>query len=212
MDLESLTDNEKRKCINEFKTRCYWFYRTYRINRTLFENNTDSFGSLESPKVLNNALVDYPLLQFHIITDPAKFGKKDKNLSVFFFLEWSWEPEVKLKLETLAQKLKEFVDFKRKDNPRHKLLAHWDVATILSSPGALGGFSVGKEVEFFNNLNDFIETMGIAVGFQDEWTMLSDTRADENVLVDIIKAGGNSMRKNGESGKGELLTPPPHTT
>ncbi len=96
---------------------------------------------------------------------------------------------MKLKLETLAQKLKEFVEFERKDNPRHKLLAHWDVATILSSPGTLGGFSVGKELEFFNNLNDFIETMAITVGFQDEWTILSDTKADEDVLVDIIRAG-----------------------
>jgi hypothetical protein len=85
MDLENLTDNEKLKCINEFKARCYWFYRTYRINRTLFEDNTDIFGDLESPKAVNNALVDYLLLQPHIITDPANFGKKDKNLSVFFF-------------------------------------------------------------------------------------------------------------------------------
>ncbi len=79
----------------------------------MFEENLEIFSSLESPKALNNALVDYLLLQFHIITDPAKFGKKDKNLSVFFFLEWSWEPEVKWKPKTLAQKLKEFVDFKR---------------------------------------------------------------------------------------------------
>lgn len=200
MDLENLTVNEKEKCIREFKTRCYWFHRTYRINRNLFENNTEIFGILDSPKALNNALVDYLLLQFHIITDPATFGKKDKNLSVFFFLEWSWDPKVKMKLETLAQKLKEFVDFKRKDNPRHKLLAHWDVATILSSPGALGGFSVGEEVEFFNHLNDFIVTMEIAVGFQDEWNILSDRKADEDVLVEIIKAGTNSMRKNGEQG------------
>jgi len=193
MDLENLTDDEKMKCISEFKTRCYWFHRTYRINRTLFEENLEIFGSLESPKALNNALVDYLLLQFHIITDPAKFGKKDKNLSVFFFLEWSWEPEVKWKLKTLAQKLKEFVDYKRKDNPRHKLLAHWDVATILSGSWTLGGFTLGKEIEFFNNLNDFIETMSLSVGFQDEWTILSKTRADEDALVDIIKAGATSI-------------------
>jgi hypothetical protein len=193
MNLENLTDDEKRKCISEFKTRCYWFYRTYRINQTLFENNLELFGSLESPKVLNNALVDYLLLQPHIITDTANFGKRNKNLSVFFFLEWSWKPEVKRKLETLAQKLKKFVDFKSEDNPRHKLLAHWDVATIITSTGALGAFSVGEELEFFNSLNDFIETMINAIGFQYEWTILDDTRADEDVLVDIIKAGATSM-------------------
>lgn len=200
MDLENLTVNEKEKCIREFKTRCYWFHRTYRINRTLFENNTEIFGTLDSPKALNNALVDYLLLQFHIITDPANFGKKDKNLSVFFFLEWSWEPDVKLKLETLAKKLKEFVDFKGKHNPRHKLLAHWDVATILTSTGPLGAFSVGQEIDFFKNLNDFIETMGNVFCFQDDWTILSDTKDDEDILVEIIKAGTNSMSKNGEQG------------
>jgi hypothetical protein len=200
MNLENLNDDEKRKCISEFKTRCYWFYRTYRINRTLFEKNPGVFGSLESPKFLNNALVDYLLLQPHIITDPANFGQKDKNLSVFFFLEWPWGPEVKLKLKTLAQKLKEFVDFKRKGNPRHKLLAHWDVETIISSSGALGGFPAGEELKFFDNLNDFIETMVNAVGFQDEWTILDDRRADEDVLVDIIRAGATSMLKNGEQG------------
>lgn len=198
MDLENLTDDEKMKCISEFKTRCYWFHRTYRINRTLFEENLEIFGSLGSPKALNNALVDYLLLQFHIITDSAKFGKNDKNLSVFFFLEWPWKPEVKEKLKTLAQKLKEFVDFKRKNNPRHKLLAHWDVATILSGSGALGAFTFGKEIEFFNNLNDFIETMSLSFGFQDEWTILSKTKADEGALVDIIKAGATTIPYNGE--------------
>jgi len=166
----------------------------------LFENDQEIFGSLESPKVLNNALVDYLLLQPHIITDPANFGKKDKNLSIFFFLEWPWEPKAKLKLETLAQKLKEFVDFKRKDNPRHKLLVHWDVGTIIASPGALGSFPVGKELEFFYNLNDFVETMINAFGVQDGWTILDDTRADEDVLFDIIKAGANSMSANRASG------------
>jgi hypothetical protein len=193
MNLENLTVDEKRKCISEFKTRCYWFYRTYNINRTLFENNLELFGSLESPKVLNNALVDYLLLQPHIITDPANFGKRNKNLSIFFFLEWSWKPEVKRKLETLAQKLKKFVDFKSEHNPRHKLLAHWDVETIIASTGVLGAFSVGEELEFFNNLNDFIETMINAVGFQYEWTILDDARADEGILVDIIRAGATSM-------------------
>lgn len=200
MNLENLTHNEKMKCIREFKARCYWFYRTYRIYKTLFENDREIFGSLESPKFLNNALVDYLLLQPHIITDPANFGKKDKNLSVFFFLEWSWNPKVKLKLKTLAQKLKESVEFERKDNPRHKLLAHWDVGTIIASSGALGSFPAGKELEFFNNLNDYIETMANVFGFQDGWTILDDTRADEGVLFDIIKAGATLIQVNGEQG------------
>jgi hypothetical protein len=98
-------------------------------------------------------------------------------------------------LEALAQKLKDFVDFERKDNSRHKLIAHWNVTTILSSHRALGGFSVGQEVDFFNNLNDFIETMGRVFCLQDDWTILSNTRADEDILVKIIKTGSNSMKK-----------------
>ena len=49
-------------------------------------------------------------------------------------------------------------------------------------------------------MNDFIVTMEIAVGFLDEWNILSDRKADEDVLVEIIKAGANSMQKNGEQG------------
>jgi hypothetical protein len=132
MEIKNLTENEKNKCIIEFKTRSYFVYRTYRINKVLFEEDTEIYGNLDFPKFINNALIDHILLQFHIITDPANFGKNDKNLSVFFFLEWPWELEVKSKLESLGQKLKKFVDFIRDKNPRHKLLAHWDVATILS--------------------------------------------------------------------------------
>jgi hypothetical protein len=111
MKIESLTDDEKYKCIDEFKTRCYFFYRTYRINKVLFEENIEVFNGLDldSPKFINDALVDHLLLQFHIITDPATFGESDKNLSVFFFLEWGWEPDVKEKLKELSNNLKAFV-------------------------------------------------------------------------------------------------------
>jgi len=188
MEIENLTKNEKNKCIVEFKTRSYFVYRIYRTNKLLFEENMESYGNCDSLKFINNALVDHILLQFHIITDPANF-KKDKNLSVFFFLEWPWEQEVKSKLESLGHKLNTFVDFGRDKNPRHKLLAHWDVATILSVQEPLGSFPEGNEIEFFQNLNEFIQTMQKAMGHKDEWNILSDKKADGKDLLSVINTG-----------------------
>lgn len=191
MKIEDLNDDEKYRCFIEFKTRCYFFYRTYQINRTLFEGNTYIFGDLESPKLINNALVDHCLLQLHIVTDSANFGKNDKNLSVFFFLEWPWEPHVKEKLSVLAENLKKFVEFKRDKNPRHKLLAHWDVATILNAKEPLGAFKLGAEVDFFNNLDCFIQTIQNAMGYEENWSILTSKRADEADFIRIIESGTN---------------------
>ena len=189
MKIENLTDEEKYKCFIEFKTRCYFFYRTYQINKVLFEENTDVYNDLDSTKLINNVLVDHLLLQLHIITDPANFGKSDKNLSVFFFLEWAWEIDVKDKLSELAQKLKKFVHFKRDKNPRHKLLAHWDVETILNVTEPLGAFQLGDEIDFFKNLNEFIQVMEKAMGYQEEWDIFTDKMADETKFLKIIKSG-----------------------
>lgn len=194
MNLANLTSDEKERCILEFKTRCYWFYRTYRINKNLFEDNRSLYGALETPRVINNALVEYLLLQPHLITDQSTFGA-DKNLSIYFFLEWTWGPEVHRKLSALASKLKQFVEFERHNNPRHKLLAHWDVETILSSTAPLGSFIIGEETVFFRTLNDFIETMVAEYGLQDDWTILTDTKADEDSMIGIIKAGVDIIRK-----------------
>jgi hypothetical protein len=189
MKIENLTDEEKYKCFKEFKIRCYFLYRTYQINKVLFEENPDVYNDLDSPKIINNVLVDHLLLHLHIITDHANFGKSDKNLSVFFFLEWAWEIDVKDKLSKLAQKLKKFVNFKRDKNPRHKLLAHWDVATILNVTEPLGAFQLGDEIDFFKNLNEFIQVMQKAMGYQGEWDILNDEMADETKFLKIIKSG-----------------------
>lgn len=192
MKIENLTDDQKYKCYIEFKTRCYFLYRTYQINKVLFEENTEIYNDLDSPRLINDSLVDHLLLQFHIITDSANFGKSDKNLSVFFFLEWDWEADVKYKLSELAQKLKKFVTFKRNKNPRHKLLAHWDVATILHGTEPLGAFKLGDEIDFFKNLNEFIQVMQKAMGHQESWDIFTDKKADETKLLEIIKSNTSS--------------------
>jgi hypothetical protein len=53
----------------------------------------------------------------------------------------------------------------------------------------LGSFPEGDGIEFFQNLNEFIQTMQKALGHQDEWNILSDEKADEKDLLDIIKTG-----------------------
>jgi len=193
MKIENLTADQKSKCYIEFKTRCYYVYRTYQINRVLFEENenTEKYPDLDCLKFINNALIDHILLQLHIITDKANFGKSNKNLSVFFFLEWNWEIDVKRKLSELAQNLKKFVTFKHNKNPRHKLLAHWDVETILMEAEPLGSFRIGEEIDFFKNLNQFIQIMQEAMGLQDSWDILTEKKADEIKLQEILKYKAN---------------------
>jgi hypothetical protein len=199
MKIENLTDDQKYKCFIEFKTRCYFFYRTYRINKILFEENMEAYNELDSPKFINNALVDHLLLQLHLITDSATFGKtEDKNLSVFFFLEWDWADHVKNRLSELANKLKQFVTFDQKKNPRHKLLAHWDVETILNGTEPLGAFKYGDEIAFFENLNEFIQVIQKAMRYQANWDILTDKKADETRFLEILKANTDSNSiKNG---------------
>ena len=190
--MKTLQIDQKDICVAEFKTRCYFVYRTYQITKIVFGENKEIFNDLESPKIINDSLIDHILLQFHIITDSACFGKSDKNLSVFFFLEWDWEDEIKNKLSELAKKLKDFVTFEKNKNPRHKLLAHWDVETILNGSEPLGAFEQGAEMDFFENLNEFIQTMQKTIGHQDDWDILTDKKADEIELIKIIKKNTDS--------------------
>jgi hypothetical protein len=191
LKIENLTDDQKNKCVTEFKTRCYFVYRIYQITKKVFGENKEIFDNLESPKIINDSLIDHIILQFHIITDSACFGKSDKNLSVFFFLEWGWEADIKDKLSELANKLKDFVTSEKNKNPRHKLLAHWDVDTILNESEALGAFEPGAEMDFFKNLNEFIQILQKEMGHQDDWDILTDKKTDEIELIDIIKKNNN---------------------
>lgn len=195
MEIKNLTLDEKYKCINEFKARCYFLYRLYKINKVLFEDNIDIYNNLDSPKLINGALIDHVLLQFHLVTEKANFNKTDKNLSVFFFLEWSWESDVARKLNTLAEKLKKFVDFKKNENPRHKLLAHWDVTTILKAKEPLGSFPPGEEVDFFEDLNEFIKNIESSMGYNEKWDIFTEGNADEDKLLKIIKNGSSINRQ-----------------
>jgi len=63
------------------------------------------------------------------------------------------------------------------------------VATILNVTEPLGAFQLGDEIDFFKNLNEFIQVMQKAMGYQEEWDILTDEMADETKFLKIIKSG-----------------------
>jgi hypothetical protein len=63
------------------------------------------------------------------------------------------------------------------------------VATILNVTEPLGAFQLGDEIDFFKNLNEFIQVMQKAMGYQEKWNIFTDKMADEIKLLKIIKSG-----------------------
>ena len=71
-----------------------------------------------------------------------------------------WSNTVRTHLETLAEKLNRFSSQLRA--ARNKILSHNDLATIVSG-ATLGRFADGADEEYFNVLQEFVNTVHVEV-------------------------------------------------
>jgi hypothetical protein len=101
-------------------------------------------------------LVDNLFLQFSKITDPAGSGRRT-NLTTNYLLEkLPWPNDVRAKLAEINGRLLEFR--KLIEPARSKRIAHVDFAAQIERHDNLGAFTQGREMEFLQDLQAFLNT------------------------------------------------------
>ena len=220
MEKVSHTDDKAKQFVTKFCDRVLWLREVRHIIRNLFENDqTQNLLNKTAPfffYILSNITMNYLLLEFAKITDPArsKVKKEDENFTIenlVTSVDWPKDIEEKLLLLNESTKI-----FKQYIQPaRHKLLAHTDKKTFLSGQ-VLGAFPKGADEEFldvleeicniahracFNviygkmlpnpsgDVNNLIRALENSLAFK---RLLSESSGNEHVkLVDYVKAAGN---------------------
>jgi len=143
----------------QFEQQCIWANQSWRTRKCLFDNKSN-LPAFQQPHYehfflrLSFILQEYWMQQVAKLHDPA--GRTAQhNLSVDYMVECGdWDGGAKTRLNELRDKMLPFAT--KMKPPRNKLLAHNDVATILS-PTELGTFDEGEDVEYFKNLKAFAE-------------------------------------------------------
>jgi hypothetical protein len=103
---------------------------------------------------LSIILQEYWMQQVAKLHDRAR-GSGQDNLTIDYVIECGdWDVQIKTRLTDLQEKMRPFAEKMRK--PRNKLLAHNDLATILSA-AELGAFDEGEDIEYFEQLKAFAD-------------------------------------------------------
>lgn len=104
---------------------------------------------------VNDILIDHLFIGFAKITDPAYTGKHANLTSNFIVQELGWPDDVRAKLEHANLKLMAFRA--SVEGARNKRLAHVDLEAQLNQLAALGGFAVGSDRQFLEDLQEFVD-------------------------------------------------------
>jgi hypothetical protein len=175
--------------IDEFWQICNAAHECWRARRGLFEDNTQRdylLGTFCGPFLehLSRITQQYVLHQIAKLHDPP-VQNGNINLSIGYLIDYGgWDAStsarllhLKGKLDSLANALKPV---------RNKITAHNDLATILAGL-PLGNFSLDADIEYFNYLQDFMDTVaGTPRPFVDL------IRNDAQVFVESLVRGAKS--------------------
>ncbi len=135
-----LDSNTQQQLIKTFCNHYFWIRKVHNTYKTLFED-TSTRELLEKVAIsffqdLNKIIIEYLILQFCKITDPAKM-KNGLNLTVEYVVKYmDWSPDIKKNLESIMSKLQEFR--KLIVPARHKVIGHPDVKVIISKNQMIG--------------------------------------------------------------------------
>ena len=103
---------------------------------------------------LNLVLVDYLLLQYCKLSDPASSGKNKENLTTNYIVELDWTPETGSLIRAVNTEIMRFRAYI--DDVRRKLIAHLDIHARLHTID-LGSFSSDEEAAFWRALQEFVD-------------------------------------------------------
>ena len=153
--------NLSMQVIIEFCNQCNWVYQTWLFRKTLFDDNpyaaelrkSDAGAAL---KLLRTITHEYSMLQIMKLHDPEKTGVHI-NLSINYILNnGRWPEPLFSKLKEQVARLDGFASLLRP--ARHKILSHTDLNTTLNH-STLGAFPEGKDLQYFEDLMDFANTV-----------------------------------------------------
>jgi hypothetical protein len=142
----------------EFCKMCAHLSIVHDLYRSLFDTNKNQLDLYSSiaPMCfgdLNAILVEYVLLQFSKITDPAKTGKNFNLTTNYVLHEIEWPERVKELLEAVNARL---MGFRKYIEPaRSKRVAHIDLHSQLTQRESLGGFPKDADKRFLQDLQEF---------------------------------------------------------
>jgi hypothetical protein len=147
--------------IDQFCTVCTSVRNDYDLYRSLFETDRQTLDLYKSiaPLCFGDVcriLKENVYIQFCKITDPAKTGKKSNLTTNYLVEEISWPDTVSQRLREINARLMAFRELI--EPARSKRIAHVDLPAQIEQWGNLGAFPQGSEIEFLQNLQDFINT------------------------------------------------------
>ena len=172
--------------IGKFCGLCMWTHDTWLLRKYLFDKNPDE-AKLKHPRYehffarLQLVLQEHWLLQLAKLHDPA-VQNKQINLTIDYIIDYgNWDSSTHAELKQLRDKMVMLVDASIR-KARNKALSHNDLAAILSD-AVLGEFTEGKDIEYFESLQAFVNVVANQVldeTFQFEKFVLSDIGAFMN--------------------------------
>ncbi len=155
-----------KQVVNQFCQLCSWAHEAWATHRTMFDDNP----SIESIRLIghNSAFLDrisivtqeYALLQIAKLHDPA-LQANQLNLTLEYVVRYGGWDAVTL---TNLEKLKSQLDtLKSQIKPaRNKVICHNDLLSLLN-PTPLGAFTKDADVQYFNNLEEFVSIVCLQV-------------------------------------------------
>jgi hypothetical protein len=150
--------SNSRATVAEFCKQCAHVSFVYNLYRSLFVSDTSRLELYKAIapfcfRAINAILVEYVLLQFSKITDPAKTGNNFNLTTNYILQKLKWPEEIYQKLEQINARL---MSFRRYIEPeRSKRIAHIDRDAQLIGQ-SLGGFPEGADQQFLEDLQEFV--------------------------------------------------------
>jgi len=148
-----------KEVVRRFEQQCIWVHQSWQTRKCLFDDKSN-LPTFQQPHYehffyrFSIILQEYWMQQVAKLHDRARSFGQD-NLTVDYMIECGcWENETKTRLSDLREKIRPFAEKMR--TPRNKLLAHNDLATILSA-AKLGAFDEGEDIEYFEHLKALAE-------------------------------------------------------
>jgi hypothetical protein len=222
MEKVNYTDNKAKQFVHRFCEKVLYLREVRHIIKLLFENEeTHNLINKTAPSffyILRNITMDYLLLEFAKITDPAisKANKEDENFTVENLVtRIYWPKDIEDKLILLNENTKTFRKYIQP--ARHKMLAHTDKKIFLSGQ-TLGAFPKEDDEKFldvlekicniaheacFNTIygkmypnpsgdvNNLIRALGNSLAFE---SLLSESSGKEKIrLYDYVKDAKNTI-------------------
>lgn len=157
-------DEISDEALEEFRKICHWTFEVWETHKTIFENSDFEKAIRETPAAYTMWMFsvishEYSLLQIAKLHDPVTTGKS-RNLSLNYIIEHgNWDSETNKKLCEILGKMNGF--YNKIKPARDKVISHADYDSTMNIQ-IHGKFSAGEDDRYFECLEDFLKTIGMA--------------------------------------------------